>query len=164
MRACAAPRRDGPGTWISEKMITAYSELHRQGWAHSIEVSAGGKLVGGLYGVAIGRVFYGESMFAAATDASKTALATLVWLAHQGWFDLIDCQMPNPHLTRLGAQEISRKVFETKLFAAITGTDDARLLDASAVQPGHQRIRTDPPPWAGLVPGDAATLLENDSL
>lgn len=111
MRACAAPRKDGPGTWISEEMVQAYCILHEQGWAHSVETYLDGKLVGGLYGLSIGSLFFGESMFAEVTDASKAALATLVAQLSQAGFPMIDCQLPNPHLTSLGATEVSRETF-----------------------------------------------------
>src|SRR5690242_20153697 len=93
MRACAAPRRDDGGTWIMPEMIAAYTRLHRAGYAHSVETWIGGRLAGGLYGVALGRMFYGESMFAAVPDASKIALAHLVRQLERWQFGLIDCQM-----------------------------------------------------------------------
>ena len=140
MRECAAPRDGAAGTWISERMIAAYTALHEAGYAHSIETwrkgdrdpgdagetenltPSGESLVGGLYGVAIGRVFFGESMFARQTDASKIALAHLVrWLRAQD-FAVIDCQMSTPHLASLGAREIPRDSF-------------AELLDINCEQP-----------------------------
>jgi leucyl/phenylalanyl-tRNA--protein transferase len=111
MRACAAPRKDGPGTWISEDMVQAYCLLHEQGWAHSVETYLCGKLVGGLYGLSIGSLFFGESMFSERTDASKVALATLLHQLRRSGFPLIDCQLPNPHLTSLGATSVSRATF-----------------------------------------------------
>lgn len=115
MACCAAPRHDDAGTWISTEMCVAYGELHRQGYAHSVETWIGEELVGGLYGVAIGNVFYGESMFALQPDASKIAFANLVpWLASQG-FCLIDCQMRTAHLTRFGGREIPRHEFSRLL-------------------------------------------------
>jgi leucyl/phenylalanyl-tRNA--protein transferase len=107
VHACAAPRSRGAGTWITPDMLAAYTRLHRLGHAHSLECWQGEDLVGGLYGVAIGAVFFGESMFSRVTDASKVAL---VALAAAG-FELIDCQVPNPHLTRMGAVEIPRREF-----------------------------------------------------
>ena len=92
MRACAAPRRDGPGTWISEDIIDGYTGLHRLGYAHSAEVWLDGELVGGAYGVSIGRMFYGESMFARVTDGSKIALAYLVGFLRRHGVKMIDCQ------------------------------------------------------------------------
>lgn len=105
---CAAPRRDSGGTWIDKDMEAAYARLHRLGVAHSVEAWREEHLVGGLYGLALGGVFFGESMFSQATDASKVALA---WLCQQG-FELIDCQLPNPHLSSLGARTVSRDEFE----------------------------------------------------
>ena len=115
MRACAAPRGPDAGTWITPAMISAYCELHRLGHAHSVETWINGELVGGLYGVALGRVFYGESMFAAAPDASKIALAHLVRQLHRSNFGLIDCQMNTAHLARFGAREIPRSEFSQHL-------------------------------------------------
>ena len=113
VRECAAPRAGQDGTWITRRMAAAYGGLHRAGHAHSIECWRGADLAGGLYGVAIGRVFFGESMFSRASDASKAALAHLCTLG----FDLIDCQLPNPHLARLGAVEMDRRRFRALLDA-----------------------------------------------
>ena len=112
VRECAAPRAGQDGTWITRGMAAAYGRLHRAGHAHSIECwdgecRDGADLAGGLYGVAIGRVFFGESMFSRAADASKVALAHLCTLG----FELIDCQIPNLHLARLGAVEMDRRRF-----------------------------------------------------
>jgi len=115
MRACAAPRPGQPGTWITEEMVSAYGALHRLGYAHSVEIRVDGDLVGGLYGVAMGRVFYGESMFTRATDASKIALAHLVRQIARWEFEMIDCQMKTPHLASFGAREIPRAAFMLKL-------------------------------------------------
>jgi leucyl/phenylalanyl-tRNA---protein transferase len=111
MRACAAPRRDGPGTWISEDIIAGYTALHRQGYAHSSELWLDGELVGGAYGVSIGTMFYGESMFARVTDGSKVALAYLVHFLKLHGVELIDCQQETGHLASLGARPIPRKEF-----------------------------------------------------
>jgi leucyl/phenylalanyl-tRNA--protein transferase len=111
MRACAAPRRDGPGTWISEEIIDGYTGLHKLGYAHSSEVWLDGQLVGGAYGVSIGRMFYGESMFARVTDGSKIALAYLVRFLRQHGVEMIDCQQETGHLASLGAAPISRARF-----------------------------------------------------
>jgi leucyl/phenylalanyl-tRNA--protein transferase len=111
MRACAAPRRDGPGTWISEDIIAGYTGLHRLGYAHSSELWLDGQLVGGAYGVSIGRMFYGESMFARVTDGSKIALAYLVRFLHQHGVQMIDCQQETGHLASLGAAPIGRTRF-----------------------------------------------------
>jgi leucyl/phenylalanyl-tRNA--protein transferase len=111
MRACAAPRRDGPGTWISEDIIAGYTGLHRQGYAHSSELWLDGELVGGAYGVSIGTMFFGESMFARVTDGSKVALAYLVHFLKLHGVELIDCQQETGHLASLGARPIPRKEF-----------------------------------------------------
>lgn len=111
MRACAAPRPDQDGTWIGEDMIAAYCDLHARGQAHSVEVWRDGQLVGGLYGVAIGRMFYGESMFTREPDASKAALASLVRALREADFSVIDCQQNTRHLASLGAREIPRAEF-----------------------------------------------------
>jgi len=115
MRACAAPREGASGTWIHDEMIAAYCELHRLGYAHSVETWIGNELVGGLYGVALGKMFYGESMFSRRTDASKIALAHLAAQLERWNFGMIDCQMNTPHLASLGAREIPRKDFIARL-------------------------------------------------
>lgn len=115
MRACAAPRDDQGGTWIHEDMIAAYGALHELGHAHSVETWLDGKLVGGLYGIAIGRMFYGESMFHTSRDASKIALAHLARQLEDWQFGMIDCQMNTPHLASLGAREIPRTEFIARL-------------------------------------------------
>jgi leucyl/phenylalanyl-tRNA--protein transferase len=119
MLACAAPRRNAEGTWISEEIIAGYSALHRLGYAHSSEVWFDGRLVGGAYGVSIGHMFYGESMFARVTDASKIALAFLVHFLKSNGVTLIDCQQETPHLASLGAAPISRTAFLEHLRNAI---------------------------------------------
>jgi len=113
MQCCAAPRDGRSGTWISPPMISAYSELHSRGLAHSIEVRRDGALIGGLYCVTIGRMVFGESMFSIVPDASKLALATLVtWMQfHEG--RVIDCQQHTGHLASLGGREIDRTAFES---------------------------------------------------
>ena len=120
MRACAAPRKDGPGTWISEDIINGYSGLHALGYAHSSELWLDGELVGGAYGVCIGRMFYGESMFARVTDGSKIALAYLVNFLRSQGVEMIDCQQETAHLASLGASPISRSVFLAHLGSAIS--------------------------------------------
>ena len=119
MRACAAPRRDGPGTWISDDIIAGYTGLHRLGYAHSSELWLDGELVGGAYGVSIGRMFYGESMFARVTDGSKIALAYLVHFLRRHGVAMIDCQQETAHLASLGAAPISRARFLAHLRASI---------------------------------------------
>ncbi len=115
MRACSAPRSEQNGTWIVEEMVLAYCELHRLGHAHSVEVWMENELVGGLYGVAIGRMFFGESMFSRRSDTSKIALAHLARQLERWNFGLIDCQMHTPHLSSLGAREIARSEFIARL-------------------------------------------------
>lgn len=112
IRACAGPRRDQQGTWITPSIEQAYLRLHWLGYAHSIEVhNERGKLIGGLYGVAIGHVFFGESMFSYEPDASKAALATLARQLQKWGFEIIDCQQSTQHLISLGAREIPRSEF-----------------------------------------------------
>ena len=108
---CAAPRRKQRGTWINPRMMEAYIELHRMGHAHSVETWTEGKLAGGLYGVALGRAFFGESMFARTTDASKIAFVHLVKQLARWRFGIVDCQMKTAHLASLGAREIPRAQF-----------------------------------------------------
>jgi leucyl/phenylalanyl-tRNA--protein transferase len=109
--ACAEPRAGASGTWITSEMLEDYTALHRQGLAHSVEIRRDGHLVGGLYGVAIGRVFFGESMFSRVPDASKVALAHLARHLDAWDYALIDCQLPNPHLLGLGAELMPRDEF-----------------------------------------------------
>lgn len=111
IRACAAPRRSGQGTWITPDMITAYERLHSEGWAHSVEIWQERSLVGGLYGLAIGRVFFGESMFSDDANASKIALLTLSRMMDSNEFGIIDCQVDSSHLLSLGATLIPRHEF-----------------------------------------------------
>jgi leucyl/phenylalanyl-tRNA--protein transferase len=115
IRHCAAPRRDAGGTWLTEDMIDAYENLHRAGYAHSVETWHAGELTGGLYGIAIGRVFFGESMFARRADASKVALVHLAGKLHEWGYRLIDCQVDNPHLRSLGANPLPRAEFNALL-------------------------------------------------
>jgi len=119
IEACAGPRRGMPGTWITREMHEAYVLLHRRGLAHSFETWHEGRLIGGLYGVALGRMFFGESMFTRETDASKVALARMVAECAARNVPLIDCQMPSPHLTSLGSRSIPRWEFESRLTALI---------------------------------------------
>ncbi len=111
MRACAAPRGEQAGTWITDEMIQAYTALHRQGYAHSVEVWTEGELTGGLYGICIGRMFYGESMFSWRNDTSKIALARLVTFLTARQVPWIDCQQNTPHLASMGAQPVPRSQF-----------------------------------------------------
>jgi len=116
MESCStAPRPGQSGTWISTQMIDAYCHLHKLGYAHSVETWIDGELAGGLYGVALGRVFFGESMFRRKTDASKIAFIHLVKQLEAWGFGMIDCQMNTRHLASLGAHEISRDEFSARL-------------------------------------------------
>ncbi len=119
MRACAEPRPGQDGTWITAAMLAAYRELHRRELAHSVEVFSDGRRVGGLYGVAIGRMFFGESMFSLAPDASKVALAALVSLLRLEEVPMLDCQQQTSHLASLGARAISRARFCSHVAAAV---------------------------------------------
>ncbi len=114
IRQCAAPRGED-GTWISDQIIAAYTDLHHQGVAHSVEVYQDDKLVGGLYGLAIGQLFFGESMFSRVTDASKLATKILCAELEKANYAVIDCQIYNSHLASLGAVEIERSEFERLL-------------------------------------------------
>ena len=109
--ACAAPRAGSPGTWITPEMQRAYCRLHERGHAHSYEIWRAGRLVGGLYGVRLGRVFFGESMFSREPDASKAALAALVEHSAAQHIELIDCQLASAHLRSLGSQPMRRREF-----------------------------------------------------
>jgi leucyl/phenylalanyl-tRNA--protein transferase len=115
MEACAAPRDSQAGTWIVPEMIEAYCRLHELGWAHSVETWVDGELAGGLYGVAMGRMFFGESMFSRTRDASKLALVHLARTLQADGFGLIDCQMSTAHLASLGAREIPRREFTRRV-------------------------------------------------
>jgi leucyl/phenylalanyl-tRNA--protein transferase len=119
IRGCAAPRAFGPGTWIDRRMVTAYERLHEAGFAHSIETWMDGELAGGLYGVAIGRAFFGESMFARRSDASKIAFVHLVRQLGAWDFEMIDCQMKTGHLAAFGAREIPRREFAERIRALV---------------------------------------------
>ncbi len=111
IHACAEPRNEEHGTWITHEMQAAYFELYKQGYAHSVEVWQHDKLVGGLYGIAIGSLFFGESMFSRSSNASKVGFVTLVSALKAAGFVLIDCQMPTDHLSSLGAHNITRDDF-----------------------------------------------------
>lgn len=120
MRACAQPRKDEAGTWISDEIIAGYTSLHKTGYAHSIEIWSNNKLIGGAYGVCIGHMFYGESMFSRVSDASKVALAYLVAFLKSQGVSMIDCQQQTGHLASLGAIPIPRAEFISLLQRAIT--------------------------------------------
>ncbi|MDP1570544.1 MAG: leucyl/phenylalanyl-tRNA--protein transferase [Vicinamibacterales bacterium] len=133
IRACAAPRDDEGGTWLAPEMIAAYEALYAAGLAHAVEVHADGTLVGGLYGVALGRMFFGESMFSRRTDASKAALAWLTAQLGRWGFEMIDCQLPTAHLASLGAVQVPRAGF----------LRDVRRLTALDPVPGPWRFDAD---------------------
>ncbi|MCS6927950.1 MAG: leucyl/phenylalanyl-tRNA--protein transferase [Saprospiraceae bacterium] len=140
IRICAEIRRPGQeGTWISKKFIESYTALHQRGLAHSVEVWAGERLVGGLYGVSLGRTFFGESMFAHMSNASKAALITLVRALEQSGFSFIDCQQDTAHLRSLGARPIPRSVFLYLLNEAMKAPT---LVGRWRLQEG--RLHTDP--------------------
>jgi leucyl/phenylalanyl-tRNA--protein transferase len=148
--ACAAPRRiDGTtdgGTWIIDEMIAAYVALHRAGVAHSVETWIDGRLAGGLYGLSIGRMFFGESMFARATDASKIALAHLVGFAREAAIPMLDCQQQTRHLASLGARAIPRTDFVHAV---------ADLVDRTPLVPWPERLvwsRSGPDTTAASAP------------
>jgi leucyl/phenylalanyl-tRNA---protein transferase len=123
IQQCAAPRDGQAGTWITRDIRRAYGELHRSGYVHSVESWRQGQLVGGLYGVSLGSVFFGESMFAHETDASKVALAHLVLLLRERSVPVIDCQQQTEHLASLGARPIPRSQFATLLAELIHSLD-----------------------------------------
>ncbi|MCP1375035.1 leucyl/phenylalanyl-tRNA--protein transferase [Dyella lutea] len=139
MQCCAAPRNGQPGTWISDEMIQAYATLHARGDAHSVEVWDGDRLVGGIYGVASGRLFSGESMFSRQSGGSKVALLALARLLHAWGCPLLDAQVSNPHLLGLGAEEMPRVEFIAAL---------------------HQLVlqRMDPAAWREVSPLTATEL------
>jgi len=125
MTRCAGPRPQHPegGTWITPEMLEAYSTLHEMGYAHSIETWQQGRLVGGLYGLALGGAFFGESMFSHVADASKIALVSLVRLLQAWGFTVFDCQQSSPHVMRFGAENIPRREFIKHLASALTLPD-----------------------------------------
>lgn len=139
VQACAnTPRAGQPGTWINPEMLVAYCELHRLGYAHSIETWIDGRLVGGLYGIALGRAFYGESMFSLLPNASKIALAHLCAYLKRREFGIIDCQMETSHLTSLGACPIPRDKFIAALDGLTLADEPPGLWPADAIN-GHFR-------------------------
>lgn len=133
IRECStAPRRGQHGSWIVPEMIEAYEELHALGYAHSVEAYQNGLLVGGLYGVSVGGVFCGESMFAKVSDASKVAFAVLIEYLRDWGYAFVDCQVPTDHLKSLGAKEVSREFFLRQLCeapAVIEGENHWKMRD-----------------------------------
>lgn len=141
VRACAGTPREGQtGTWITPPMQAAYGELHRLGYAHSVETWVNGKIVGGLYGVAIGRAFYGESMFSHARDASKIALAHLCAHLKRRGFGIIDCQMETAHLASLGARQIPRHDFALRVESLCAQGDAPGPWPATAIADHFRRL------------------------
>ena len=136
MAGCAAPRADHDGTWITPSMMEAYARLAALGHAHSVEVWADGALAGGLYGVALGRMFFGESMFSRMPDASKVALAILARQLERWRFELVDCQMSTSHLASLGAREIPRVEFVRHVdrLVRLPGVPAPWVLDADLLE------------------------------
>jgi leucyl/phenylalanyl-tRNA---protein transferase len=134
MRGCARSEVRGTGTWITPDMISAYQQLHELGHAHSVEVWAGAELVGGLYGVAVGRAFFAESMYSRRSNASKAAMVFLAGELRARDFLLIDCQLPSRHLASMGAREIPRREF----LALVTRSLDGALPEGSR-WPGARR-------------------------
>lgn len=122
IRGCATLDQSRSGTWITSDMLNAYVNMHDLGWAHSVEVWKDQELLGGLYGMCIGKVFFGESMFSRASNASKVALALLCKRLSDYGVELIDCQVGNPHLYSMGAEEISRQEF-SRLLATLTASE-----------------------------------------
>lgn len=123
VRECAGPRRSEQGTWITPAMMAAYEDLHRQGWAHSVEIWQSGELAGGLYGLVIGKAFFGESMFSRSPNASKMALSYLAGRLISGDLEILDCQVVSSHLTSLGARDIPRDEFVCSLDKACEVAD-----------------------------------------
>lgn len=134
IRACSQPRSYTNGTWITEDMIEAYIHLHQLGFAHSVEAWRGEELVGGVYGIALGKVFFGESMFSRATDASKVAFVHLVRQLQAWQFKLVDCQVENPHLVSLGSSNLPRSEFKAIL--------------QQHIPPVEQLVRATPGKWS----------------
>lgn len=125
---CAAPGPDREDTWINPDIRTLYLEMHKRGLAHSVEARIGGQLAGGLYGVAIGGAFFGESMYSLATDASKAALVHLAARLRHGGFKLLDAQFVTPHLEQFGAQTLPRRIFQALLEVALDAKADFKVL------------------------------------
>lgn len=125
VRGCARIDEPEAGTWITPDMMAAYQRLHELGHAHSLEVWADDRLAGGLYGVALGRAFFAESMFSRRSNASKAALAHLARVLEAHGFRLVDCQLPSPHLARMGAREVSRRQFLALLREALEAGEPA---------------------------------------
>lgn len=146
---CAAPAPDRPTTWINPLIRASYERLFRLGHAHSVECWQGGELAGGLYGVTLGRAFFGESMVSRARDASKVALAHLVARLRAGGWKLLDCQFITPHLASLGAIEIAQADYLARLYSVLSGGDGGDALGAAAGAAGDGVGVPSPPFVAG---------------
>lgn len=155
--ACAAPRKDGDGTWLLPEMQEAYIQLHKLGYAHSVEIWQNGQLAGGLYGVALGHIFFGESMFHQVSEASRAAVACLIGLMRTYGFELLDCQQTSPHMVAMGAGEIPREEFldfvysriqnlEPTPLAALRGPVSSELWVTIHNNPSRQRAADNPEP------------------
>jgi leucyl/phenylalanyl-tRNA---protein transferase len=143
--ACAAPQADRPSTWINSQIEAAVTVLHERGHAHSVETWSDGILVGGLYGISLGRAFFGESMFSLMTNASKVALAHLMTRLRHGGYELLDCQFITPHLASLGAIEVSRKSYVSLLESAVSGAGAGRGADFLALDRVAEGASDSPP-------------------
>jgi leucyl/phenylalanyl-tRNA--protein transferase len=141
---CAEPDVDREDTWINPDIRALYLSLHAQGVAHSVEARLGGELVGGLYGVALGGAFFGESMFSRATDASKAALVHLAARLRHGGFKLLDAQFTTPHLQQFGAQTLPRRVFQDLLSVALEARADFQALPEDVAGSELLKIVTTP--------------------
>lgn len=137
---CAAPRRDAARTWINARIRNLYGALFDAGHAHTVEVYAEGRLVGGLYGVSLGAAFFGESMFHTVRDASKVALVHLVARLRTGGYRLADTQFVTDHLLQFGAEEVPRHVYKRRLAEAITGDADWDVWPRGVVVDGHTAL------------------------
>jgi len=142
LAGCAAPRADDGGTWLSGPMRRAYAALHAGGFAHSVEIWMDGELAGGIYGVAIGRMFFGESMFARRTDASKIAMACLAAQLDRWGFPLIDCQLETAHLASLGAEPMPRRRFVAEIARLVDEQPPAWQLDSDLAGDAAHAPRT----------------------
>ncbi|MBT8077597.1 MAG: leucyl/phenylalanyl-tRNA--protein transferase [Gammaproteobacteria bacterium] len=137
IRACAGDRPGQRGTWITAEMRHAYRELHRSGWAHSIEIWDEDRLAGGLYGIGIGKAFFGESMFSRSSNGSKAAMLVLTRLLREQQFDILDCQVVSPHLLTLGAGLMPRRTFTDLLESACADAEQCRFWPTRKLPIGH---------------------------
>lgn len=165
IRLCAESADDRPDTWINRQIERAYLDLHAQGFAHSIEIWDGDRLAGGLYGLALGRAFFGESMVSRARDASKVAIAALVARLRVGGYTLLDCQFMTDHLASLGAIEIPRADYLVLLSAAVegvaaSGASSAPAGDFFALDRGVAPALGAPPPLTELGPPSGKVIAQ----